>query len=146
MNGLMERIRVFILDNHLGVRQALAARLQSSPAIEVVGTSGTRRWLVSKRRMMIPQVAILGLAGGNEPSEDCLMLVRRLTQQGTAVLALASYIDDRVREKILQDGARRCLLKNINTPQLIAEIEQVAAEREIMPPPPPASGWPLTPS
>ncbi len=146
MNGLMERIRVFILDNHLGVRQALAARLQSSSAIEIVGTSGTRRWLVSKGHMTMPQVAILGLAGGNEPSEDCLVLVRRLTQEGTAVLALASYIDDRVREEILQAGARRCLLKNINTPQLIAEIEQVAAELEIVPPPPSASGWPLTPS
>ncbi len=145
MNGLMKRIRVFILDNHLGVRQALAARLQSSPAIEIVGTSGTRHWVVSKRRMAKPQVVILGLAGGNETSDDCLRLVRRLTQQGTAVLVLASYIDDRVREKILQAGARRCLLKNINTPQLIAEIEQIAAEYEILPLPPSASGWPLTP-
>ncbi len=96
--------------------------------------------------MIIPQVAILGLAGGNEPSEDCLTLVRRLTRQGTAVVALVSYMDDRVREKIVKAGARRCLLKNINTPQLIAAIEQVAAEREIIPPSPSASGWPLIPS
>jgi CheY-like chemotaxis protein len=41
-------------------------------------------------------------------------------------LALTSYIDDLAREMVLQAGASDYRLKNINTPELLAEIEMLA--------------------
>lgn len=143
---VMARIRVLIVDNHEEVRRALAVRLRSSAAVEIVGVLGTHHWPESQEVAVKPDVVILGLAAGHETHADCLQLVTRLTEQGTAVLALASYIDDRVREKILKAGARRCLLKNINTPQLISEIQQAASDWDSLPSRQNPAGWSLNPS
>jgi len=61
---------------------------------------------------------------------NIINLVKHLTDRGTAVLALTSFIDDFSRELIMEAGASRYLLKNINTPQLIDEIHAVIAEKE----------------
>ena len=127
MLSLMKKIQVVIIDKHTAVRRALAVRLGAYPNIKVVGTSGT---LLDTAVLdeHPPDVAIVGLTGKNEDLLSVLDLVRRLTARGTAVLALASYIDDVAREMVLQAGASRYLLKDINTPQLLSEIEAVAAE------------------
>jgi CBS domain-containing protein/CheY-like chemotaxis protein len=58
--------------------------------------------------------------------------IRRETANGhpTAVIVLTSYIDEAEREAALRAGARRYLLKEIDSDRLIAEIEAVAAELE----------------
>ena len=52
-----------------------------------------------------------------------------LTQAGTAVIILTPYADDIERELVLHAGAYRYLLKDINSPQLISEIIEVANEQ-----------------
>jgi CheY-like chemotaxis protein len=53
--------------------------------------------------------------------------VRALVRQGAAVIILSPYADELEREQLLHAGACRYLLKNINTPELISEIEDVSA-------------------
>lgn len=122
----MEKIRLIIIDQHKGVRTALRVRLHSTPNIAVVGTvDAEEAWSLAQTDLR-PDVALLGLTGHNDELSFVVDLVKLLVAGGTAVLALTSYIDDLAREMILQAGASEYLLKNINTPELLTEIESLA--------------------
>lgn len=133
----MTKIRLLIIEEHKAVRQALLTRLRSSPMIEVIdvlphiGDALPRAAESSlnghKQRA---DVALLSTKrAGERPFEQTIQLLENLVAQGTAVIVLAPFADDIEQERLLQAGASRYLLKNVNTPQLIAEIEQVNTER-----------------
>lgn len=126
MLDLMERIRLIIIDQHKGVRNALKVRLRSAPNIAVVGTLDAAEARSVAQTDLHPDVALLGLTGRNDELGYIVELVKRLVAEGTAVLALTSYIDDMARELVLQAGASDYRLKNINTLELLAEIEMLA--------------------
>jgi DNA-binding NarL/FixJ family response regulator len=126
MFSLMKQIRLIIIDQHKGVRNALRVRLHSTPNIAIVGTVDADEAKKLAQTDLRPEVALLGLTGHNDELSYVLDLVRLLVAGGTAVLALTSYIDDLARELVLQAGASEYRLKNINTPELLVEIEQLA--------------------
>lgn len=130
MLGLMEQIRLIIIDQHKGVRNALRVRLRSAPSVAVVGSVDAHEAVQLAYNDLHPDVALLGLSGKNDDLNYVVELVKKLVAGGTAVLALTSYIDDLAREVVLQAGASDYRLKNINTPELLAEIEQLAEEHK----------------
>ena len=126
---LMDQIRVIIIDQHKGVRNALRIRLRSALNLEIVGTVGVSEAERLLQTGLQPEVALLGLSGQIGELGIMVELVKLLVAGGTAVLALSSYIDDIARELLLQAGASDFRLKNINTPELLAEIERLAEDR-----------------
>lgn len=128
MLGLMEQIRLIIIDQHKGVRNALRVRLRSAPNLVIVGSVDVDEATRLTQSDSPPDVALLGLSGRNDDLGYMVALVKRLVAGGTAVLALSSYIDDMARELVLQAGASDYRLKNINTPELLAEIELLAED------------------
>lgn len=125
----MEPIRLIIIDQHKGVRNALRVRLGSTASIMIVGTFDADAVEQLIAADLQPDVALLGLTGHNDELSSMVKLVKLLVNEGTAVLALTSYIDDLAREVVLAAGASDYRLKNINTPELIAEIERLAESR-----------------
>ncbi|MCB8927996.1 MAG: hypothetical protein H6652_20490 [Ardenticatenaceae bacterium] len=122
----MEPIRLIIIDQHKGVRNALRVRLRAIPSISIAGTFDAKEAKQIIGTDLQPDVALLGLTGQNDELGYMVRLVEMLVENGTAVLALSSYIDDIARELVLEAGASDYRLKNINTPELIAEIELLA--------------------
>lgn len=122
----MEKVRLLIIDEHEAVRQALATRLSSTPTIEVVAAAHD---IDTPQNSFngLSDVALLGLRSSNDMDLTMTMgTVARLTEWGTAVIILTPYADDIEREMVLHAGACRYLLKDINSPQLISEIIEVA--------------------
>jgi DNA-binding NarL/FixJ family response regulator len=128
MFGLMEQIRLIIIDQHKGVRNAMRIRLRSAPNLAIVGSVDADEAKRLAQTDLQPDVALLGLSGQNDELAYMVDLVKQLVAKGTAVLALSSYIDDMAREMVLQAGASDYRLKNINTPELLAEIELLAED------------------
>ncbi len=135
---MMRKIRLMIIEEHKAVRQALLTRLRSSPLIEVIDVfhhigdalphAAESASLNGHQRPA--DVALLSIKqSGDRYFERTLKLTENLVSRGTAVIVLAPYADDIEQELLLQAGASRYLLKNVNTPKLIAEIEQVNKER-----------------
>jgi DNA-binding NarL/FixJ family response regulator len=122
----MEKIRVVIIEEHPAVRQALAMRLRSAAPVDLVGTTSNLLLGLHMVRDVHPDVVLLGCKGSrNEALMAMVELVQHIVEEDTAVMVLASYADEVEREVLLQAGATRYLLKDINTPQLLAEIENV---------------------
>ena len=123
-------IGVFIIEEHTAVRQALELCLRSSPGMNVVSAVGTVAEANLARSIRRPDVALLGMKRSDHRAFDLTVeTVKGLARWGTAVIVLASYSDDFERALLLQAGARRYLVKDINSAELIAAIEGVAEER-----------------
>lgn len=123
----MTKIAVLIVDEHAAIRQALSTRLGSSTQIEIVATTDTvTPDLLAKQRQR-PLVVLLGLKSSQSHWPTVLPTIAELHRHRLSVIVLASYADDLAEELLHRAGVSRYLLKTINTPQLIAEIEAVAA-------------------
>ena len=128
----MNRIRLLIIEEHVAVRNALCVRLQSSSNLEVIAAhQSIADWKAQQRLSpagAAADVVLLGLKSRRQrPLNAIIKEVKEFKQSGTAVIVLASFADDIERELILEAGAQRYLLKDINSIQLIAEIETLAA-------------------
>ncbi len=125
----MDKVRLLIIDEHEAVRRALATRLSSTISIEVVGTAQD----IDATELSCSgnsDVALLGLKSSMDVDFDATIgTVESLTEAGTAVIILTPYADAIERELVLHAGAYRYLLKDINSPQLISEIIEVAHEQ-----------------
>lgn len=74
-----------------------------------------------------PDVIIFGLQNGSD--EDLFqtaIAVKDMVKETPTVIVLAPYVDSVERELLLKAGAKRYLLKHINSQNLIHEIELAA--------------------
>lgn len=125
----MKRIRVLIIEVHLAVRRALAARLASFPHIEVVDKAGSFQQGLELAEALRPDVILLELKGaGGVQANPVGEMVKKLASHRAGIIVLTSYADGLERDAALDSGASRYLLKHIDTSRLLAEIEAVAGE------------------
>jgi DNA-binding NarL/FixJ family response regulator len=125
----MKQIRVLIVDEHLAVRRALAARLKAYGHIDVVATARDFHGGLELARDLRPDVILLELKGASNLQLDPVgEMTRALSGHPAGIIVLTSYADDDEREAALRAGARRYLLKQIDTARLLDEIEAVATE------------------
>ena len=125
----MKQIRVLIVDEHLAVRRALAARLSAFSQIDVVATAGDFYSGQQMAHDLHPDVILLELKGASQLQSDPVgEMARALSGHPAGIIVLTSYADGDEREAALKAGARRYLLKQIDTARLLHEIEVVATE------------------
>jgi len=125
----MNKIRVMIIDEHLAVRRALATRLTSVPNIDVVATAQNCREGVKHAQTNPPDVVLMELKGKYSQEPDAVREMKKaLPEHPVGVIVLTSYDDDGEHQAAIKAGAKRYLLKNIDTASLTAEIEAVANE------------------
>lgn len=118
----MSPARLLIIDEHDTVREALEARLNASPGLEVVGCTGCWETGLEEAISKRPDAVLLETKRTDGQGLEAL---RCLSEQCpfTSIVVLTSYLDADEQEEALQAGAARYLLKDIDTPQLAREIE-----------------------
>jgi len=125
----MEKIRVLIIDEHPAVCEALAARLRAVPSIEVVGALSAFPETLEAVDQAQADVVLLDLIDKSDARLQAgTAILRLLAGCQVGVIVLTSYIDEIERNCVMRAGARRYLLKDIDTLRLISEIEAVARE------------------
>ena len=127
------RIRILIIDRHEAVRRALRIRLSAPAQLEVVGVAVDPDEALVQIGSSRPDVIIFGLQNGSD--EDLFqttLAIRNMVKESPIVIVLAPYIDTVERELLLQAGAKRYLLKHINSVNLIHEIELAASHKPLV--------------
>lgn len=128
----MDEIRVLIIDEHSAVCRALAERLDTVPTITVVGATCNFEEGACLARLTQPDVVLLELKTSGRcdrdwPYMDPVRAIGQLLETGRcSIIVLTSYLDENEYDTALFAGAKRYLLKDIDTIRLVAEIEQVA--------------------
>lgn len=126
------KIKILIVDKHEAVRHALRVRLSAPVQFEVVGVASDPGEALNKMGPNRPDIIIFGLQNGSD--EDLFqtaIAVRDMVKKTPTVIVLAPYIDSVERELLLQAGAKRYLLKHINSKNLIHEIELAVSNKPL---------------
>lgn len=118
----MAPARLLIIDDHDVVREALEARLRDADELEVVGCTGCWRTGLRDAVKLKPDVVLLETKRADGQG---LTALRRLTEQcpRTSIIVLTSYPDAEEQTEAGRIGAQSYVLKDIDTPHLVREIQ-----------------------
>jgi len=120
----MDKIRVFLVDDHTVVRQGLRRILESDDEIEIVGEAGDGRTALELVQKLRPHVVVMDVAmpelNGIEATRQILKRV-----EGTKVLVLSMHGDDVYVRQALKAGARGYLLKDSEDLDLIKAVKAI---------------------
>jgi len=118
-------IKVFLADDHVMVREGLAALLAREPDIEVVGQDGHGLTVAKSALECQPDVVVLDIM---MPGINGLDICRQLTRKTKKVyvLILTMYDDEQFIIRALEYGASGYLLKEAASDQLATAVRAVA--------------------
>lgn len=127
----MTSTRLLIIDDHDAVREALETRLRADAEIEIVSCTGCWRTGLRDAARLKPAVVLLETKRADLQGLDAL---RSLTREcpHASVVVLTSYLDAGERAEALRLGAARYLLKEVDTPQLVREIQSFARPQTVI--------------
>ncbi|WP_265522275.1 response regulator transcription factor [Oerskovia flava] len=126
-------IRVFLLDDHEVVRRGVAALLEASGDIEVVGEAGTAQSALGRIKAVRPDVAILDV---RLPDGSGVEVCREIRSElpDVACLMLTSFADDEALFQAVLAGAAGYVLKQIHGSDLVGAVRTVAGGGSLLDP------------
>jgi DNA-binding NarL/FixJ family response regulator len=126
----VEPNKALIIEEHTKVREALAARLSKSDQIQLIGTCDSIQHGLECIVHYQPDIVLLGLKVEHDEREtdNISQMVIKLGEWGGALIVLTTYAVEKERDAILRAGARRYLLKDLDMPHLMDEINRAVTE------------------
>lgn len=122
-----------LVDDHLIVREGLAAMLARQEEVEIVGSVATGDEAMAIVSELDPEVALIDI---NLRSESGLALCRRLVEErpDVAVICLTVHDEEQYLFEALRSGARGFLLKRITPETLVSSLKAVLAGETVVDP------------
>lgn len=123
-----QRIRILLVDDHLVIREGLAALLEPFDDLEIVGEAETGAQGVRACCELEPDVVLMDMVMPDMDGVEATRAIQRECKYAR-VLALTSFTDDRMVRGVLEAGAVGYLLKNVRAQQL-ADAVRAASRGE----------------
>ncbi len=121
----MNKLNVFIADDHSIVRQGIRLLIDSQPDMQVIGEAGDGEEACRQVREMKPDVVVMDVSmpklNGAQATERL-----RVTTPTSRILALSAYSDEAHVRQLLASGAAGYVLKRAIAEELTAAIRTVA--------------------
>lgn len=119
-----EAIRVLVVDDHVVVREALCALIDSWPELTVIGEASDGMEAVALARQLCPDVILMDLAMPRMSGVEAICEILN-DNPDTQVLVLTSFSGDELVSRAIQAGALGYLLKESSSQELIDAIFDV---------------------
>jgi len=128
-----DRIRVLIVDDHEMVRSGLAAFLFGAPDMEPVGEAGNGEEAIRCCEQSQPDVVLMDMM---MPGIDGVEATRIIHERWphVRVIALTSFADEDLINRVLRAGAMSYLLKNVASAELANAIRGAMGGRPTLAP------------
>jgi len=126
----MDRIRVFLADDHELVRYALRSLLEVEPDIDVVGEAADSESAVRGCKETVPDVLLLDLRMPGEGGIEVCRDVRRACPE-VSVIVLTSFDGDEEVFGAVGAGACGFLLKDTAPDRMVQSIRAVAGGQSV---------------
>jgi two-component system, NarL family, response regulator NreC len=118
-------IRVFVVEDHLLVRQALVHVLRAAEGIEVVGDAGNGQEAIERIPELDPDVALVDLLmpvmGGIEAARWL-----RENHPRTEIVIVTAHHNEAYQRQAFECGVRGYVLKDVSIDQLLEAVRQSA--------------------
>ena len=125
MNANGKKLRIVVADDHELVRRGVKELLQDERGWKVVGEAANGLEALELVKKLKPDVAILDIT---MPVKDGLEATRLICEAGvgTHVLVLSIHESDQMVRRVLEAGARGCVLKTDMARHLVKVVKDVA--------------------
>jgi two-component system NarL family response regulator len=127
------KIRVLIADDHVTVREGLAAIIGRQPDMTMVGEAATGRAAVELWRQRCPDVTLLDLRMPILDGVGAMLEIREL-HAGARIVVLTTFDTDHDIARAVRAGAKGYLLKDAQREDLLECIRRVHAGETCIPP------------
>lgn len=129
----MKKIRILIVDDHEMVREGLRSVLKDDPELKVVGEAGDGEKALDLIPKLHPDIILLDL---KMPGIDGIEVCRRVRSQfpPIAVIALTTFMEDKLVQECIRAGARGYVLKDVERFQLKQILRTVASGESVIDP------------
>jgi DNA-binding NarL/FixJ family response regulator len=129
----MEKIRIFIADDHALFREGLAALFAALPDIEVVGEAPEGETAVTQANSLQPDVVLMDI---NMPGINGIEATRRILRAhpNIGIIMVTMLEDDASVFAVMRAGARGYVLKGAHHSEILQAIRGVAAGQAIFGP------------
>jgi DNA-binding NarL/FixJ family response regulator len=129
----VDRIRVFLLDDHEVVRRGVRDLLESEGDIDVVGEASSAAEALVRVPAVKPDVAVLDV---RLPDGDGVSVCRELRSQlpDLRCLMLTSFADDEALFDAILAGAAGYVLKQVRGADILGAVRTVAAGGSLLDP------------
>ena len=124
-------IRIMLVEDHTVVREALRGMLEKEPDMQIVAEAGDGESALRLAREIALEVVVMDVS---MPGLDGIETTRRLLAGNPAikVLALSTYRDGRIIQKILDTGAAGYVVKSAAGAELRRGIRAVVEGRSYL--------------
>jgi PAS domain S-box-containing protein len=119
-------VRVLVVDDAEDIRTLLRLRLMRASGVEVVGEAGDGVEAVALATALEPDVVLLDMAMPRMDGLEALPLIRAAVP-GVRVVVLSGFDEGTMRDRALEAGADRYLVKGGDMDALLAAIEDLTA-------------------
>ncbi len=120
----MNKIRVFLADDHLILREGIRLLLQKVPDIEMVGEASDGAEAVAKVEQLVPDVVLMDITMPVLNGLEATRQIKQKTPQ-VKVLILTMHETGQYLSGMLQAGASGYVVKTTTTSELISAIRAV---------------------
>ncbi|MGA7594527.1 MAG: response regulator transcription factor, partial [Gallionella sp.] len=122
-------IRVFIVDDHVIVRQGLCRILEEAEGIEVTGEAANGVEALKKINTLNWDVMLLDISMPEKGGDDTLRQLLN-EKKDARVLILSMYSEDQYAVRLMKAGAWGYLTKDVAPEQLVIAIRQVVGGKK----------------
>src|SRR5205085_3942696 len=122
----MNRLRVFLADDHELIREGIRALVNSQADMECVGEASDGREAVERVQRLMPDVAVLDIS---MPGLNGLEAAKKLKQccPEVRLVTLTRHTDDGYLQQLLKAGVSGYVLKQSVSAVLLTALRAVAA-------------------
>ncbi len=122
----MRKLRIFLADDHVVVREGLRRLIDSEKDMEVVGEANDGREALSRAPELNPDIAVMDISMPDLNGAQTTQRLKRMTP-AIKVLALTVHEDTSYLRELLDAGASGYVVKRAAGDELIRAIRAVAA-------------------
>jgi NarL family two-component system response regulator LiaR len=133
MTGPERAIRVLIVDDHAVVRSGLGAFLLAFDDLELAGEAGSGEEAVAMCERLEPDVVLMDLVMPTMDGAAATHVIRERFP-GIQIIALTSFKEKELVQRVLEAGAIGYLLKNVTATELALAIRSAHAGRPTLAP------------
>jgi len=126
-------IRILTVDDHLLLREGIAAVLEAQSDMVLVGEASNGREAIDRFRQLRPDVTLMDLRMPDMDGIDAITAICR-EFRNARIIVLSTYAGDVQAAAALRAGASGYLLKNLVRTELLDTIRAIHAGKRRVPP------------